>query len=617
MQKRLEKDKALLQQRVEQMEALLKEQESREERMNRNCMQLIDFMEEFEKRFSESGNVAAPIENNMAEYIGQSLQPLRNDYKSYIADSKVEAMKLSLSKIRYLSKEILQGRELMLLKSSQALLYKHQASIIATEDVNINRSMLGNRKLTSSNLNVSKFESCDYFDKIDNVGHQGPSNLLPILPVQSIVLDPLKHDSLLLAQQQSQNLIADVKPFANLKSDITVSPVIENRFVPNQTAVQLTEFKSETEGFEIVPFKIQSDNLEAKETTHVPFKYNRRFTIETPPLLEKNIQPENPLANSAMRIDSSRFNEFKKELMEFENSYKKIDSDLPSANMTLKKDELRSDIQLDTGSKNQANPTLLSFVDDFSSESKQNENLIRLDEISEQSEITIQKAKFVKKVPIVSRRDLFEFGKETEEQSRFSNSGVSNSKLSGKSFVSKKDLQRLLNDPANIFLKRKSKQKDEVPTVTNTPMKNSPQLSYQNSVSSIPIKFKSGNSPSNCSHNIPHCHCFSTPTIQININNNFLSKTPDFCRDSNSKRTSSPWMEGKSPKRTTSNTPTNHLSRLGINVNQKAANISVNRDSSKNSARNSLNCVGSFRKIMHNSISGKGSQISSLENHHA
>lgn len=190
MQKRLEKDKALLQQRVEQMEALLKEQESREERMNRNCMQLIDFMEEFEKRFSESGNVAAPIENNMAEYIGQSLQPLRNDYKSYIADSKVEAMKLSLSKIRYLSKEILQGRELMLLKSSQALLYKHQASIIATEDVNINRSMLGNRKLTSSNLNVSKFESCDYFDKIDNVGHQGPSNLLPSLPVQSIVLDP-------------------------------------------------------------------------------------------------------------------------------------------------------------------------------------------------------------------------------------------------------------------------------------------------------------------------------------------------------------------------------------------------------------------------------------------
>jgi hypothetical protein len=89
MQKRLEKDKALLQQKVEQMEVLLREQEEREARMNKNCMQLIDVMEEFQKRCSESGNLHPTGENNLVEYIGQSLQPLRNDYRSYLADSKV------------------------------------------------------------------------------------------------------------------------------------------------------------------------------------------------------------------------------------------------------------------------------------------------------------------------------------------------------------------------------------------------------------------------------------------------------------------------------------------------------------------------------------------------
>jgi hypothetical protein len=524
-------------------------------------------------------------------------------------------MKLSLSKIRYLSKEILQGRELMLLKSSQALLYKHQESINAIEDVSMGKSVLGNRKLTQSNLNVSKFEACDYIDKLDKSEIQGQANFRPSIPVQSVILDSLKpNDSSPNSPEQYLHNTDQLKSANDSMTVLAESPVLESRFSDHQENHQISEFKAQKNEFAIEVFKVQSETSEAKEATHVPFKYNRRFTIETPPILNTDTQIENPLANSSMRIDSSRFNEFKKELMDFENSCKKIDSGLSSANMTLKKDDQSNELQMNTVSKNRANPTLLSLVEDFSPESKPNKILNKLDEASEHSEITIQKPKRAKNVPMVSRRDVFQFGNESDEPSKFSNSGISQSKISCKSFVSKKDLQRVLNDPANMFLKRKPQPKEDVCVPTNTPIRNHLQLSCQDSVSSIPTKSRPVNSPANCSHNMPHCHCFNTPTIQINIKNNFLTKTPDFNRDSITKRVNSPWMEGKSPKSRKSENSMHHLARLGVNVSQKAINVSVGRETAKESARHSANRLGSFRKAVCSKRLGEIGSIVSPDN---
>jgi len=286
MQKRLEKDKALLQQRVEQMEALLKEQEAREDRMNKNCIQLIELAEEFEKRFSESGSITALADKNIAEYIGQSLAPLRNDCQSYVADSKVEAMKLSLSKIRHLSKEILQGRELLLLKSSQALLYKHQSTVIQ-EDTNMNRSSLGNKNLAASNLNVSKFESCDLIESIDNPGDKGPSNLPPSLPVQSVVIDSYSNNLLLPDHRHLARHNSSEKLTPRLNLCLMESPVIKNGFTLKLNETEIHKFESEEKKMEIVPVKIQAENPDTQESSHEHFKYYKRFSIETPPLFEK------------------------------------------------------------------------------------------------------------------------------------------------------------------------------------------------------------------------------------------------------------------------------------------------------------------------------------------
>lgn len=89
IQKQLDKDKALLQQRVEHMEQLLREQQEREARMQQNFSNLMEVIDELRQKNGELDGQQMDGANNFDEIIQKSLNPICNDYRDFLADSKV------------------------------------------------------------------------------------------------------------------------------------------------------------------------------------------------------------------------------------------------------------------------------------------------------------------------------------------------------------------------------------------------------------------------------------------------------------------------------------------------------------------------------------------------
>ena len=71
------------------MEELLRDQQAREEQMRQNYMSLIEFIDDFRKRFSQSTVVQQVDERNFETLLDQNLFPIYNEYKACMAASRV------------------------------------------------------------------------------------------------------------------------------------------------------------------------------------------------------------------------------------------------------------------------------------------------------------------------------------------------------------------------------------------------------------------------------------------------------------------------------------------------------------------------------------------------
>jgi hypothetical protein len=515
-------------------------------------------------------------------------------------------MKTSLSKIRYLSKEILQGKEIMMLKTSQALLYKYQGSKVPNEDCSINKSVIRGdaRRLVQSEMHISKFESCEFIEKIDNdlkvdelskmIMNERKKDSHPIN--ESIFVSELNNGRGNFSNNFEQNLNLNNNDFGgngdNKNSEI--------RF--NSQSQSNSEFKKSSQ---------IEENLLESQANHFPFEYNKRFEVGTPVLSQKEqFQKSKHFSEIVGKLDSSRFNEFKKEFLEFENSSKNIevaDTDNPVSDPFRKRvaDNLKSSQKFKDYSD------LLSIVNEkpssLNSLTSQNNHQNLIPSFQNMEDHTFNNRNDLRHViqdsqrKLISRKDVFERPKEDRNISQFdSQPSLDNSESSKRSLVNRNQLKRYLNDPNNIFASKRPETLIEMPSVSSKIR--SSHFESQDSTHQIKQQSKELQNKQN-----GNCHCHSQASIQININNNTTSQFRD----------NSEWSPEKQVRikeaKTTTHTPgditADSQADFQINFTKKLSHNISPFERDKKSVNNSIHGLNALQKVLNNKFQQLESKI--------
>lgn len=360
------------------------------------------------------------------------------------------------------------------------------------------------------------------------------------------------------------------------------------------------------------------EDLASFNPDHIPFQYNKRWEVDTPGIIKK-LSDYQLFTQGIDKLESSRFNEFRKEFLAFKNS---AIENIPRHNYAAY--DSRSGKKGDkskVGFSLAHHPNLLSYVENKSTSDNDKQNPIpkiqnMMTVTSVEQEISDPSSKnsqcsFNKNL-VVRRQDLFECREINSSNVHTSQASLAQSKSDHASLISKKDLKRLSKDPNNIFTR---------PKYFIVTEENSFRDRIHSGKSRSPVN-KSSKSILNELHNINgeldcyglqwQCRCPS-PTIQININSHSVPLSNDLDMLAKEKPISIDIKSPLSRNHPSGNQRSETLKDIEINLTRTPNSPTWAFEHDKKTVTKSLSSINNFQKVLNNKLTELESKMSSCK----
>ena len=499
----------------------------------------------------------------------------------------------------------------MLLKGSQALLYKHQAIVESNGDESLSRSSIGKRRSNLNDLNVSKFESFEFTEqriqgKESAQNLQGPVRIASDSKSGERQEKPPKTgaDNKHFYESQSVRESGEFDDQSSINSKgyskLEPTPIANSR---KQPGLYLTGCDNQ----DLDNSAQINANMVSFNPDHIPFQYNKRWEVYTPDITNR-FSEQQLLTQAIGKLESSRFNDFKMEFLAFQN---------PISNKDAKQARILDDSELN-GEKGVLNhdllvpqhPNLLSAIEDELPGNNPKKTLMpkiknmttltsveenAYDPSSRNSRVNLEK-------PLLFRREDFFAGPDTNRSDTHqSRSSIAQSKKSEASIISKESLKRFSKDPNSIFAKIMPKTARANKQGTAVELNS---IGLRTRVSRTPktiLRQPSTKEDMDRCETHSQCRCQS-PAIQINISSNGSHLLNDNSKVSQEKRISID-IKGHYSKQNSFYKPTTESPNdLLINVTQAPALPSLTFEHDKRTVAKSLSSINNLQKVLNNKL---------------